>query len=117
MSYNLHRQIFNIQFKFRFGFTRSGTNKFNTCKQCNKYYAELILVNYSERKRIQTKSIMYHMKMDGVYKTLKMMGRTETSYLGCWFITNYFILSLTFIHSNIYYQWQYYSYNFSIIYK
>lgn len=109
VSYSLYRKIFNREFKLRFGSPRS-----DTCKQCDKFYAELILAsNTGERKRLEIESTIHHIQADSAYKTLAEDGRNKNFIALCVDLQQ--VLSTpAFTHADMYYQRQYSSYNFAI---
>lgn len=109
VSYSLYRKIFNRSFKLRFGSPRS-----DTCKQCDKFYAQLVLAsNEDDRKTIANESRVHHMKADSAYKTLAEDGKNRNCITLCVDLQQV-LFTPTFTHSDMYYQRQYSSYNLAI---
>lgn len=77
----LYRKIFITKFNLRFGSPRS-----DTWKQCDQFYARLILADSEDEcKKIECESKIHHMKAEGAYKNLTAESSNR--------ILSYFVLT------------------------
>lgn len=110
---HLYREIFNSEFKLRFGAPRS-----DTCAKCDSFYAQLVNApNEKEFTRIQNESEVHHRKAENSYKSLKEdtdCAKNDSSVVVLCVDLQQVLFCPTLTHSNVFYQRQLSNYNFCI---
>uniref|UniRef100_A0A8D8SDE5 Uncharacterized protein n=1 Tax=Cacopsylla melanoneura TaxID=428564 RepID=A0A8D8SDE5_9HEMI len=109
VTYSLYRKIFNSDFKLRFGVPRS-----DTCKKCDRYFAQLILAENDETEnRIHEESSSHHMESETAYKQLATDSANSQSTTLCVDLQQVLFTPML-THADVFYQRQLSSYNFNI---
>uniref|UniRef100_A0A8D8SK62 DUF7869 domain-containing protein n=2 Tax=Cacopsylla melanoneura TaxID=428564 RepID=A0A8D8SK62_9HEMI len=109
VSYSLYRKVFIRDFNLRFGTPRS-----DTCKKCDKFYAQLILASSDEEKQtIETETTEHHMEADEAYKILAEDGENPNLVTLCVDLQQVIVTPML-THSDVYYQRQYSNYNLAV---
>lgn len=113
LSRSIYQQIFYTNFNLRFGTPRS-----DTCKQCDLLYTQMVAArDESELNKVKIESELHHFKADQAYKalnedTLRAKAKNSINVICVDFQQVLFCPTLT--HSNMFYQRQLSSYNFTI---
>jgi len=112
-SQRIYNNVFQSEFKLRFGYPRS-----DTCKQCDFFYNKLIAADTEEeRKKIEIDSMLHHSRAEQSYDALKKdteFARLNSSTVVLCVDLQQVLFCPTLTHSNMFYQRQLSNYNFAI---